>query len=112
MLLVNGSTASAAEIVSGALRDNCRAALVGERTYGKGLIQSVYELSDGSALVITVGRYITPAGTDIDREGISPDYMSGRLFPTRPSAAKAAKALSTCTTPVVEDQAQELVDAN
>jgi len=101
MVLVNGSTASAAEIVSGALRDNCRAALVGERTFGKGLIQSVYELSDGSALVITVGRYITPAGTDIDREGIVPDLVSGRIFQSRPSAASAAKALAKCSTPVV-----------
>lgn len=51
----------------GALHDSCRAVLAGSRTYGKGLIQSVYELSDGSGLVITVGKYLTPNGTQIDR---------------------------------------------
>lgn len=67
LVLVNSHTASASEIVAGALHDNCRAVLAGGRTYGKGLIQSVYELSDGSGLVITVGKYLTPRGTDIDR---------------------------------------------
>ncbi len=69
LVLVNSHTASASEIVAGALHDNCRAVLAGGRTYGKGLIQSVYELSDGSGLVITVGKYLTPSGTDIDRCG-------------------------------------------
>ena len=66
-VLVNDHTASASEILAGALKDNCRAVLVGGRTYGKGLIQSVYELSDTSGLVITVGKYLTPGGVDIDR---------------------------------------------
>lgn len=66
-VLVNEHTASASEIVAGALQDNCRAVLAGGRTYGKGLIQSVYELSDGSGLIITVGKYLTPSGNDIDR---------------------------------------------
>jgi ABC-type arginine/histidine transport system permease subunit len=48
------------EILTGALKDNCRATVSGSRTYGKGLIQSVYELSDGSGLVLTVGKYVTP----------------------------------------------------
>lgn len=73
-VLVNEHTASASEILAGALRDNCRATLVGARTYGKGLIQSVYELSDASGIVITVGKYLTPAGTNIDRDGIRPDF--------------------------------------
>jgi len=55
-VLVNDHTASAAEILAGSLKDNCRAVLVGGRTYGKGLIQSVYELTDGSGLVLTVGE--------------------------------------------------------
>jgi C-terminal peptidase prc len=73
-VLVNEHTASASEILAGALRDNCRATLVGARTYGKGLIQSVYELSDASGIVITVGKYLTPAGTNIDRDGIRADF--------------------------------------
>ena len=61
-LLVNGSTASASEILAGALKDNCRAVVAGGPTYGKGLIQSVYELSDASGMAVTVGKYYTPAG--------------------------------------------------
>ena len=76
VVLVDGGTASASEIVAGALQDNCRAPLVGQNTYGKGLIQSVYELSDGSGLVLTVGKYVTPRGTDIDYSGLRPDFGS------------------------------------
>ena len=93
MVLVNGRTASASEIVTGALRDNCRGVVVGSRTYGKGLIQSVYELADGSGIVITVGKYVTPAGIDIDAEGISPDL--GERF-GRPGFGAAGSALKAC----------------
>ncbi|PSC70735.1 peptidase S41 family [Micractinium conductrix] len=90
VVLVNDHTASASEIVAGALRDNCRAVLAGKRTYGKGLIQSVYELSDGSGLVLTVGKYVTPSGTDIDREGLSPDFRA------MPAAEAADGVVRTC----------------
>ena len=73
-VLVNGRTASASEIVAGALHDNCRALLVGSRTFGKGLIQTVYELNDGSGLILTVGKYVTPSHVDIDTNGIQPDF--------------------------------------
>lgn len=76
VVLVDGGTASASEIVAGALQDNCRAPLIGQKTYGKGLIQSVYELSDGSGLVLTVGSYLTPSGINIDWEGLKPDFSS------------------------------------
>lgn len=89
-VLVNETTASASEILAGALKDNCRAVLVGKRTYGKGLIQSVYELSDASGLVLTVGKYLTPSGTDIDLGGIRPDFKS------TPSTAAAAQTLQAC----------------
>lgn len=81
-VLVNDHTASASEILAGALRDNCRAVVAGSQTYGKGLIQSVYELSDGSGLVVTVGKYLTPGLTDIDQSGIKPDFkcVGGTLF--------------------------------
>ncbi|GLC77777.1 hypothetical protein PLESTB_000957100 [Pleodorina starrii] len=90
LVLVNGHTASASEIVAGALHDNCRAVLAGSRTYGKGLIQSVYELSDGSGLVVTVGKYLTPRGTDIDRYGIKPDFNGV------PSAAQYDSTVRAC----------------
>eukprot|EP00892_Ulva_mutabilis_P011902 jgi/Ulvmu1/9084/UM005_0179.1 len=77
-VLVNGGTASAAEVLSGALQDNGRARIVGERTFGKGLIQSVVPLDpdDGSAVVVTVARYQTPAGTDINKRGIVPEITA------------------------------------
>ncbi|KAG4146373.1 hypothetical protein ERO13_D05G153300v2 [Gossypium hirsutum] len=77
-VLVNNRTASASEIVASALHDNCRAVLVGERTFGKGLIQSVFELRDGSGVVVTVGQYVTPNHLDINGNGIEPDF---RNFP-------------------------------
>ncbi|XP_024024337.1 carboxyl-terminal-processing peptidase 1, chloroplastic isoform X1 [Morus notabilis] len=74
IVLVNNNTASASEIVASALHDNCRAVLVGERTFGKGLIQSVFELHDGSGVVVTVGKYVTPNHKDLNGNGIEPDY--------------------------------------
>ncbi|KAL3739585.1 hypothetical protein ACJRO7_020923 [Eucalyptus globulus] len=76
IVLVNNKTASASEIVASALHDNCRAVLVGERTFGKGLIQSVFELDDGSGVVVTIGKYATPNHMDINGNGIEPDYRS------------------------------------
>ncbi|XP_011091370.1 carboxyl-terminal-processing peptidase 2, chloroplastic [Sesamum indicum] len=81
VVLVNKGTASASEILAGALKDNKRAVLVGEPTYGKGKIQSVFELSDGSGLAVTVARYETPAHTDIDKVGIIPDRPLPVPFP-------------------------------
>ncbi|KAK7247235.1 hypothetical protein RIF29_42113 [Crotalaria pallida] len=75
VVLVNDKTASASEIVASALHDNCRAVLVGKRTFGKGLIQSVFELHDGSGVVITVGKYVTPNHKDINGNGIEPDFQ-------------------------------------
>lgn len=72
-VLVNRGTASASEVLAGALKDNGRATLVGENTFGKGLIQTVVPLSDGSALAVTVTKYQTPAGVDINKVGISPN---------------------------------------
>ncbi|EFJ50637.1 hypothetical protein VOLCADRAFT_58180, partial [Volvox carteri f. nagariensis] len=70
---VNKGTASASEVLAGALKDSGRGVVVGENTFGKGLIQTVVELSDGSGLAITVAKYQTPAGLDINRVGITPD---------------------------------------
>jgi len=75
VVLVDGGTASAAEVVAAALQDRNRAVVVGGRTYGKGSVQVPTELSDGSAIEITVGRYLTPAGRSIDGRGIEPDVL-------------------------------------
>lgn len=75
VLLVNKGTASASEILAGALQDNGRAKLVGETTFGKGLIQSLFELPDGSGIAVTVAKYETPNHTDINKQGISPDLL-------------------------------------
>ena len=73
IVLVNQGTASASEILAGALQDNQRALLVGEKTFGKGLIQSLFELPDGAGLAVTVAKYETPNHTDINKLGIMPD---------------------------------------
>ncbi|GLJ21445.1 hypothetical protein SUGI_0395090 [Cryptomeria japonica] len=75
VILVNEGSASASEILAGALHDNGRAKLVGHKTFGKGKIQSVTELHDGSALFVTVAKYISPALHDIDQVGILPDVQ-------------------------------------
>ena len=73
VVLVNEGSASASEIVSGAIRDNLRGKLVGKKTFGKGLVQSMRSLVDGSGLTVTVAKYLTPNGIDINKFGISPD---------------------------------------
>lgn len=75
VVLVNQGTASASEILAGALQDNGRAKLVGEKTFGKGLIQSLFDLTDGSGLAVTVAKYETPNHHDIHKLGISPDLQ-------------------------------------
>lgn len=73
VVLVDGGSASGAEIVAGALRDHGRATLMGERTYGKGSVQTVMPLRDGEALKLTTSRYFTPAGRSIHARGLEPD---------------------------------------
>ena len=75
VVLVNGGSASAAEILAAALRQNNRATLIGRRTYGKGTVQTILPLSDGQALKLTTSRYYTPSGTSINGVGITPDVL-------------------------------------
>ncbi|MBE9129299.1 MULTISPECIES: carboxyl-terminal processing protease CtpB [unclassified Coleofasciculus] len=73
VVLVDGNSASASEILAGALKDNKRATIVGSRTFGKAVVQSVHSLSDGSGLAVTISRYYPPSGIDINHKGIAPD---------------------------------------
>ena len=76
VVLIDQGSASASEILSGSLQDNSRAELVGQKTFGKGLVQAVRGLSDGSGLTVTIAKYLTPTGTDIHKNGIEPDVAS------------------------------------
>ena len=75
--LVNKGTASASEILAGSLQDNKRSTLMGEQTYGKGLIQSLKSLGEDSGIAITVASYLTPQGNNIQGKGIIPDKILG-----------------------------------
>ncbi len=86
--LVNGGTASASEILAGALQDNGRSQLLGSKTFGKGLIQSLTTLSDGSGLAVTVASYLTPQGRDIQNLGIEPDRFLDIPEPLNPGGAE------------------------
>ncbi len=73
VVLINGGSASASEILSGALKDNKRATIVGKKSFGKGLVQEINRMPDGGAMHITIQKYLTPSGTDINKKGIMPD---------------------------------------
>jgi carboxyl-terminal processing protease len=90
VVLVDRGTASASEILAGALQDNKRAKIVGEKTFGKGLIQSLFELSDGSGMAVTVAKYETPNHRDIHKQGIVPDLSVATDRLNRDQIATAA----------------------
>ncbi|KAM1306480.1 hypothetical protein ACFX2H_008860 [Malus domestica] len=96
VVLVNEGSASASEILAGALHDNRRATLVGHRTFGKGKIQSVTELHDGSALFVTVAKYLSPALHDIDQVGIAPDVQCTTEMLNSPNSVSSSLEADSC----------------
>ncbi|NDU72433.1 PDZ domain-containing protein [Actinomadura sp. DSM 109109] len=93
VVLVDAGTASAAEIVAGSLRDRDRAVIVGSRTYGKGSVQEPLRLADGSVIELTVGRYRTPSGRNLDGIGIEPDVEVSAGRPAEAAERRARTVL-------------------
>ena len=87
VVLVNGFSASASEIVTGALKDHDRATIIGTKTFGKGLVQSIVDLGNGAALKLTTAVYLTPNGTNINKKGITPDIIAPDKPKTKPDDA-------------------------
>ncbi|MBI3889818.1 peptidase S41, partial [Candidatus Saccharibacteria bacterium] len=77
VVLVNGGTASASEIVTAALKEYGAVSVVGEKTYGKGTVQTMIDLNDGTLLKVTIQRWYTPKGNNVDKKGITPDQVIG-----------------------------------
>mgnify|MGYP001769230636 CR=1 FL=1 len=97
VVLVDGGTASAAEVVAAALQDRSRAVVVGSRTYGKGSVQEPSVLPDGSAIEFTIGRYLTPAGRLIDGRGVEPDVLVDAAATPDVAEARALEVLRGLT---------------
>ena len=97
VVLVDGGTASAAEIVASALQDRGRAVIIGSQTFGKGSVQAPSQLSDGSALELTVGHYLTPSGRSIDGVGVTPDLEMPPGTPPAVIEQRAVEVLSGLT---------------
>lgn len=99
VVLVDGNSASSSEILTGALKDNGRATVVGSQTFGKALVQSVHSLSDGSGLAVTIAHYYTPKGTDISQKGITPDIKIDLTDADRQKFAANPKLVATLGDP-------------
>jgi carboxyl-terminal processing protease len=98
-VLVDGNSASASEILAGALKDNRRAQIVGAQTFGKALVQSVHSLSDGSGMAVTVAHYYTPNGTDIGHKGVTPDVKVDLNFNEQKNLADSPTLLGSTQDP-------------
>ncbi len=113
-VLVDGDTASAAEIVAGAIQDDAAGTLVGARTFGKGVVQSIFPLPDGSAVKLTTARYATPKGRDIDRRGIAPDVAvaepPGSVVGDPARDPQLARALAVLQSQIVPSPAPEATE--
>ncbi|MEA5500245.1 S41 family peptidase [Limnoraphis robusta Tam1] len=99
VVLIDGGSASASEILSGALQDNERALLVGSKSFGKGLVQSVRGVGNGSGLAVTIAKYFTPDGRDINHEGIQPDVKVDLTDAQREQLRKERTKIGTLDDP-------------
>lgn len=99
VVLVDGNSASSSEILTGALRDNQRATVVGSQTFGKALVQQVYRLSDGSGLAVTISHYYTPNGTDISHLGITPDVAVDLTAAQQQQLSRNPNSIATSADP-------------
>ncbi|MBD1822712.1 PDZ domain-containing protein [Cyanobacteria bacterium FACHB-DQ100] len=99
VVLVDGGSASASEILSGAIQDNKRGTIVGTKTFGKGLVQSVRSLGDGSGMAVTIAKYLTPKGRDINKHGIDPDVVVELSEQQRQALVKDREKIGTANDP-------------
>ncbi|HEY9865371.1 MAG TPA: carboxyl-terminal processing protease CtpB [Candidatus Obscuribacterales bacterium] len=99
VVLVDGNSASASEILAGALKDNQRGVVMGTQTFGKALVQSVFALSDGSGLAVTIAHYYTPNGTDISQKGVTPDVKIDISDEQKKQLATDPKLIGTAQDP-------------
>jgi len=105
IVLVNGGSASAAEIVAGAIQDHGRGILVGTQTFGKGSVQTIFPMKDGSGLRLTTARYFTPNGRSIQAKGIIPDII------VKPALPEEEKVVQPSKLPSEKDLERHLIDA-
>jgi carboxyl-terminal processing protease len=110
VILVDGGSASASEILSGALQENKRGVLVGTKTFGKGLVQSVRGLSGGAGLAVTIAKYFTPNGRDINKEGIAPDIEVKLSDKQREALANNRDKIGTIADPQYAKALEVLTD--
>ena len=110
VVLVDGGSASGSEIVAGALRDHRRATLMGERTFGKGSVQTVIPLRDGQALKLTTSRYFTPSGASIHERGIEPDIVIAAISARDAAVLPVAALQPALQDPAVQSALQYLRD--
>ena len=101
-VLINGHSASASEIVSGSLKDAGKALILGERSYGKGSVQTIFRMSDSSGLRLTTSKYYTPSGIDITVNGIAPEIQIERDISGLPSDNAPSGKSKTTKTPVIK----------
>ncbi len=108
VVLVDENSASSSEILTGALKDNSRATVVGSQTFGKALVQSVHNLADGSGLAVTIAHYYTPKGTDISHKGIAPDVSINLTDSDRQKLSSDPALLGTIQDPQYKRAVTEL----